>query len=361
MECLNNLVGITDDFCECTTGSLTDQQKYDLSHSVSGLLYATSIPEAIHMKTLNGMESCKSFYTLAMEAREGAIQKLSTDLTIAVGSRFQAEKATFTGYVGEKTFTASLNVTKRFQGFWFESKGYSDMVMNFKSMLGYIDANKELAYTLWRVIGNETIGVPITTLTQTMIANAGTTITPGTEVLLPFSMDRQSVKYYITFDMQYGGGGFLPKNNDFDCACGGGPGYAAFIEARGFEADDPADITTFKFDKVTHGIAIRAVINCDSGRVVCEEYNAEDHIAKVVAYALMYGIQIFLIEAIRRTGTINRFTMLSVEELRQKKASAEKDYNQRIQWIMQTIDLSASDCFICREMPGIPSVKALMK
>ena len=89
-------------------------------------------------------------------------------------------------------------------------------------------------------------------------------------------------------------------------------------------------------------------IKCETGTLICREYDGNDAIALVTAFAIQYKAGELVIENVMNSGEVNRFTMLRNEQLWGKRNHFRKEYFDRIDYLSKVIDVSSSDCFICR-------------
>ena len=97
-----------------------------------------------------------------------------------------------------------------------------------------------------------------------------------------------------------------------------------------------------------HGFSLDVEIKCDTGRLICREFDSQNKIAVASAWANLYKAGELLIEKILSSSEITRFTLMNREYLYGKRNNYKKEYEMRIQYLAYEIDVTRGDCFICQ-------------
>lgn len=362
MECLKDLIGITRTVCPCTTGALTPEEKTDLEKSNSGLYMDEHVKGFIDLRAIKGLDNCKAFFAMVTTSRNSAARVTRDDLVQAMNVRYKSNKEAFMGEVGERSFATSAAITKRYQAMVLKPNGYTDAVIKVNRLELYVNQIRSIHVHISKYREGSDITENIYTFPVTTVANSASAVDIGNSpLILPLKEDGYKINYVVWYDTTEDGGGFLPKDNKLDCNCTQGLNKLhSFLTPFGYEADNIGSIMTYNQDSISHGIMVSVDVRCDNDLLFCNEYREDDAIAVALAYAVMFQTAMFLIEEIRKSSEVNRYTMMSVDQLRDKKANFNKEYNTRIVYLSHVIDVSASDCFICRPKGGEPYIGGIL-
>ena len=341
MECLEQIIGITNTNCPCLQEGLTTDQINELSVSKSGL-YLDDLEGGVFLRNVIYLDKCQTFIDIQKKAIQTAIQHFQTDLFAKLNQRFQVKKTAFLGEIGKPAFSGSLDVSKRLQFIRLKPIHDSDGMIHLNRIRIFLNQDTTTTITLIQIKEGETTG---TNILQTEVTSVNQVLTLATNVQLPLKKDGRFVEYYLTFERL---GDVKPRNLKISCGCSGGDPFAKFVDVTGGETDSFADFKTASGDIWTHGFSLDVNIRCETGQLICREYNDNDAIAKVTAFSILYKAGELVIENILNSGEVNRFTMLSNERLWGKRDHFRKEYRDRIEYLSKVVDVSASDCFICR-------------
>lgn len=348
MDCLKNIIGITNTDCLCVLDGLTDDQKAAIKVSESGL-FLDELEGGLSLRAVKYLDACQNFAQMALAARDTAIKKIYADIMVALSQKYKAGKQAFTGQIGRPSYTRTMNGQSQFQFLRLRAAENTDAVLKITGLRIIVDRVATFHVRLLKTFSGGNQGTEIMNVEITSLANAYTTIPlPNDQPLsLPLMDNGTANDYYLVWD-RVEAGGANPKDIKIDCNCGSGNGFTSYLEARGGELTDVNMLGTKTTDEFTHGFSIDADIRCTPGDLICREYDRENAIALTMAWAIMYKAGEILIEKVMNSGEVNRYTMMNREYLWGKRNHFRAAYDERILYLSSVIDVSSSDCFICR-------------
>lgn len=342
MECLQNIIGVTENECPCLIESLTPEEIEEIKRSESGL-YLDNAEGAIEIMAIEESDDCKSFAETALKAIDDARKRIMEDISILISEKTKSGKAAFKGFFGKPSFIKGLPTTKRYQYAKISGVGKTDGVMDVSEVRLILD--QSLSTKVWLVKqrmhgATEIIATADVDTLANNFVNVGITATG-----LPLSEDGYPISYMFVWEKQ---GDETTKDIKLSCGCKGGDPYSMYATFTGGESDTLEDFPTTDM-KYTRGFSIQAHIRCDTTRVVCRDYSSENAVALVLAWAMIYKGNELLAEKILASGEINRYTMMSREHLLGRRSRFRKEYENRMLYLKNTLRIDTSDCFVCRQ------------
>lgn len=364
LNCLTEIVGVTTNESDCITQGLDADQKAQLKKSVSGL-YLDDLPGGVHMKALKTADATKGFYPMATGAITNAIKLIEDDLIVALNSKYKKGRKNFVGQVGRMSFAQTLNTSANLQGLRIRPVDYSDGVITLNRITHILNMNASYNIYILRAEYKQGTGEIIKTYPITSVANAYTTIsiepTDG-GLKLPLVKDGQMLEYFIYFDRNEAGGA-LPKDNKIACSTCGSTNtlkLADFLDVYGANFSDITNLKAGSFDEYSHGLTLDVSIKCDNEKLFCGNYQEDDAIATTMAHAVRYKAGELLIEDVLKSPDVNRYTTMAREYLWGKRNHFRKEYDDRIIYLANdAIDVTASNCFVCREQTNQPFMSGI--
>jgi hypothetical protein len=214
--------------------------------------------------------------------------------------------------------------------------------------------------TIYDNMNNNLGSYTLTTVADTLTYNA------VTEIELPLYSDFiDYLEYYFVYTLTG-----QPRNNDLSCNCGSFKpyydlkvpyytkkktkeyGWANYVMVGGVETDS-LDFMNDELGASTdmNGLVFHVELRCKVGETLCKEaLDFEgDPIAGAIAHAVWYKAGYELADMILTSGEINRQTMLNHEQLVDFQTEWLTKYNEMLEYIVSNVDVSVSDCFICRD------------
>jgi len=350
MDCLKNIVGVTVESCECVVKNLTTEQRTEMAKSKSGL-YLDTLPGGLSLEALQKVDTCKNMAQLALLAVSNATKQITEDLIIAINNKYTTSAPAFRGIVGQMGYASTLASVKNIQGILFRSV-LPDAVIKVNGITIIVNGDvANLPINIIRAPKGSVMGVVVATYTVNTVANMHTVVDMGGEPLvLPMAIDGRPQDYYFAYDRSLGDG-FNPKDNKIDCGCTGGlkNPFEAYIKPMGIQMDSFTDFTGGITDKFTRGLLVDCELRCYNEQLVCGQYNENEAISVALAKAVQFKAGEFIIEEVRKTNEVNRYTMQGMEYLYGKRNHFRTEYDTRVEYISAVIDVTATDCFVCRD------------
>lgn len=346
MECLENIIGITNSNCECVLSGLTDEQVASAKISTSGLYLDGNLEGGVSLAEVKLLENCGEYYRLANKAIKSAQKAFADDVQIAISSKYKAAKARFMGELGRLQYAGAMAVQSPLQFLKVEPLVQSAAVMKVNNVRINLNTTKEaVTVKLIQVLEGLTHGDVIFEAQVNTVANRFISVEIPVNLQVPLSINNRVVNYYFVWERT---GAELPMDNAVSCGCSGGDAYAQYVKLKGGQAQDYDNLGAGT-DGFAHGLSVDAEIFCETGGLVCSEFRKEDRIALVSAWSVLYKAGELLIEYVLQSPEINRFTMMNREYLWGKRNHFKAEYNNRIAYLSSEIDITANDCFVCRD------------
>lgn len=364
LNCLTDIIGVTTSDSECIVEGLTESQKTTLKTSLSGL-YLDDLPGGVHMKALKTVDATKGFYPMATGAIANAKKALEDDLIVALNSKYKKGRKNFIGQAGRMSFAQTLNSMADLQGIRLRPVDYNDGVITLSKITLIGNITQAVTVYLLRALYEQNEGEVLDTFPINTTANAYTSIfvdqsTGGRK--LPLVIDGDMVEYWIYFDRNQAGG-FLPKDNKITCStCGSANTLKLkdFLDVRGVAFSSISNLKAASSDDYSHGFTLDLSIKCDNEKLFCGQYQEDDAIATTMAHAVRFKAGELLIEEVLKSPDVNRYTTMAREYLWGKRNHFRAEYESRIQYLAnEAIDVTASNCYVCREGTNQPFVSGI--
>lgn len=343
-ECLKDIIGVTKDFCQCLHGRVSNEEFEELKKSKSGL-YLDEVEGGLMLRTIQQQDKCSTFLKIQKDAIENAKKFFTADILAQLNLKYQVKKTNFIGEIGRVSYTGSMNVSKRLQ--FVRLKPNNDAVLQVDRLRVFI--NQDLSTKVWilQVEEGKSDGVMIYENEEVFSENKILTVTFENGLKLPLNVGGKKQEYYFVYEKLEES--LQPRDIKVSCGCSGGDAFAEFLFVTGGEAETFSEMISTPNDVFTHGISLDVQIKCETGSVICSEYNENDAVAYVTAFAILYKSAELVIENVMNSNEVNRFTLLANERLWGKRNHFKKEYNDRIKYLAENIDVTSSECFICRD------------
>lgn len=345
MDCLKDIIGITQSECPCLVSGLTPDQIDQLKVSKSGF-YMDNIADSLTFRTLKA-DACQGFFEMSIAARDTAIQTLQDDILTGLAMQFKQAKSTYIGTVGRTQYAGTLPTSKPIFFIKIEPHRKTDAAITFRKARIYSSESGDTNFYIFKMVGGDM--EQVFTAPVSLVANNAAVITPGSNLILPMDENGQPVTYFAAWETINGA---RPKDNKIDCNCnaGNGAGFGSYVSVTGGEAAAFSDMDSARsVSNKAYGIVLDVEIRCISSNFVCREYNDKDALAIVAKWAVAYKANEMLIERILSSPEVNRYTLMSREHLYGKRNHFRSEYQDRVHYILENVDVSKTDCFICKQ------------
>lgn len=348
MDCLSEIIGITNTDCPCIIDGLEPSEIEAIRRSTSGL-YLDELEGGLSMRGVSQIDSCQDFAQMSLGARDVAVKKLYADIMATLNQKYKTSKGSFTGSIGRPSYTANINVSNRYQYLRLRPLEFTDALLKVSAIRLIVDRVIDTTVKIIQTQTDGNQGTEIFSQAVTTGANTYTNIPLGAAALeLPLVVNGEIQEYYVVWDR--GTTEAKPKDLKISCNCGGGvTGFDKYVHVQGGEMDNIDMLGIKTKGGFTQGLSLDVDIRCVPGKLICREYDNDNAIAVTMAWATMYKAGEILIESVMGSAEVNRYTMMNREYLWGKRNHFRKEYDSRIMYLSTVIDVSSSDCFICRE------------
>lgn len=357
MQCLTNIVGVTTSECQCIIQGLTPQEVASLKVSTSGL-FLDDLPGGVHLKALTNTDACRKMSQMALTAITNAVKTTEDDLVVAMNNRYEKNRNTYMGQIGRLSYAQTLPVSRRWQFVRIRPNDISDAVMILSKVTVIINEARTFNIRLFKVPYNSVMGEQIAAWPVTTTAHAYQSVILPTPLKMAFYENGQQYEYYFAFDRDEDGGTMMPKDTKIECAtCPSSQqkiGLNEFVNIYGGEIDDINNLQNPNLDSYSHGLILDVAIKCDNEKLFCREYNEDDAIAVAMSRAVWFKAGELLIEDVLKQPDVNRYTTMAREYLWGKRNHFRAEYESRINYMAAVIDVTASNCYVCRETANQP-------
>jgi hypothetical protein len=346
LECFDNIIGISETTCTCLTaklGTATIGSVPWYKVSKSGL-FLDRLPGIIGITGVDANTPCDaelaSFYQTAVK---DAIKLMHDDLVTGLLKKFRQVKLAYSGKACSTDYAVTEVLSSSYAGVMVRTaamKGGSLVLNTIYAMFDSTVASHTIK--VYRALANSKnfehiedliIGTQANALKPNLLASPKS-----------FPLCEEGYDYYFIYDTT----GINPKNNTISCGCGSGEAqlneYARFY---GITGNDLTQVTSFGQDGYAKGLAFDLSVGCDTSRVACDLFQRYQDFTIVMSHAVRFKAGEIVHELILNSDDINRFTMMNREYLWGKRNHFRSEYNDRIEWMIETADLNNYDCFTC--------------
>ncbi len=346
-DCLIDLIGITKSECTCTINGLpgsispADWYKKSTSDLFIDELEGIAPLQAAGMSTDCINEMANFYY----RAKLNAIKQVADDIIIGLTQRVAIGQKSYTGKIASTTPGSVFNISGLNKAglklITTAMKGGSINISNITTMM---DADATFNIEVYKQEYGTTTLQLITTLANIQSLAAGP---KDNTVSLILPLSEYGCDYYFLYSATIN-----PKQNSLSCGCGSSEYILRnYMQASGV-AESSNVFTTYNNGM---GLALYAIVGCDTTSIICEAFNNDDAAKLVMAYAARYKAGELVHEFISKSGNINRYTMVSQEAIWGKRNHFRSEYNTRINWLVENIDTSLIDCYVCNDNRVIKS------
>ena len=99
-ECLESIVGVTKDFCQCLHGQIDETEFQEVNKSNSGL-FLDNVEGGLFLRNVPQLDKCKSFFDIQVEAIKNAKNFFSADILAELYLKYQVKKTNYFGEIGK--------------------------------------------------------------------------------------------------------------------------------------------------------------------------------------------------------------------------------------------------------------------
>lgn len=341
MECLENIIGLTQNDCACIDGD-KPADFATLNGSDSGL-YITDEGDGFPLldgvfDSLDCGRSDNVFTSLAT-AREKAISSFLTDYA---AFRAMSVKPTegFNGLIGRLKNSSAQTAPGTFAGQLISPPAIRGRSLVITSI--YLGLSTDETTTV--TIASDNPDFTEQTIDVTNVAGKFGKATFATPVSLDFT---DGFEYAIYYEVD----GKRHLQNDYRC-CGTTPKWRRFFNAQGFTSSDVDEMLS---DRCCHnacgkpyGLVIDAYLSCDDQSWMCtpEQYGLAGFTA-IIAKTIQFKAAANIIQFILDGRDINEYSLLRREALYGKRNARLASYETNVKYLAQ--QAPTGGCIGCKK------------
>lgn len=349
MECLKNIIGVTNTDCLCVTDYLEPGELEQIRLSRSGLYLDGNLEGGISMQDIKLLDHCGEYFRLAKKAIKTAEDAFEADIKMGIGAKYKTKKPRFMGEIGRMTYTRIIDAKPGRNYIKIASQATGHAVLNINTIrMNIVSERPEVPVRVWVQRGEnaeleqvaEGVVQPAVNKFKSVEWPQGLTLPK-----MPLAAGNKLYSYFVEWEAVEGD---KYIDNSLSCGCSGGDAYDGYVNVFGGVAESMSETMAGKEKGQAYGINIDTEIRCELGSLVCEGYDADEALSLAAAYGVLFKAGEMLIEYVLESPEINRFTMMNREYLWGKRTHFRARYNEYIAYMVQEIDVTANDCFICR-------------
>lgn len=356
LPCTENIIGITQEQCDCFTEDLgiqagdppvVDNDWYMISESG---LYLDELEGIESMWSVDESLTCDQ--TLAdfyMKARNTAIGKTQDEVLKQINERFIKQDRTFIGSLGAKAFSTGIDISQdSFYGMYLKMRAIVDGVMVLNSIDTMFDQDAIFNVLIYRRYIQENMFELVDTI-EGVISTANRYVKNALEapIILPmYDIASGELEYYFVYDHT----GLTPKNNMPTCGgCGRVEGKAAmYVTKYGVHGDDVEDLASWqRTSSYAYGLSLQVEFRCDADSLICRMFDTLSEWKKQFAYAVLLKAGLIVHNEIIRSPEVSRAQMIDRDGVIAQMNIWESDYKARLTWLAQNVNPAVNDCYMC--------------
>ena len=350
--CLDNILGLTRSNCDCTIDSLKDDELPDdwYKQSTSNL-FLDELEGIVPIKAVGKAGACEgemaNFYFNALQT---ARQTTIDELMVAITQRGINGQKTYTGKIAGTSFSSIQNLNAiGYAGLRLSTRAMKGGKITIKSIYAMMNADATFDIQVYKLDKDATELEQLATITNIQsLANVLKETALVDEDNKPDPYVISLSEYGADFYLVYQPTTFLPLRNTISCGCGRKESdLKRYLTVSGAIAPTLNDPFTNYSNGM--GISLNASVGCDTSTLICEAFNNDDGINKVLPYTIRFKAGELVQEYVAKTNNISRYTMVDKEYIWGKRNHFKAEYNTRITWMAQNINLDLIDCYICND------------
>lgn len=347
-DCLVDLIGITKSDCACDVAGLTGDLAADWYKKSTSDLFLDELEGIVPLQAVGQSASCLNemavFYA---RAKESGIKQMADDIMIGLTMRGINGQKTYNGKIAG-IGSGPIQDISLFDkaGLKLSTVAMKGGVINISKITTLMSADATFDINVYKLENGATEMQFIQTITgiQSLASGAKENVLSGNN-LISLQLSEYGADYYFLYNA-----GINPKQNSISCGCGSAEYVLrSYLQVQGVTAVDNAGELTFTTYNNAMGLSFESRVGCDTTAIICEAFNNDQAAALVMAYASRFKAGELVHEFVSKSGNINRYTMTSQESIWGKRNHFRSEYNTRINWLVENIDLNLIDCYICND------------
>lgn len=365
LDCLNTIVGLSDDDCQCYDDDRPTVPPYNQSDS--GLYISDLVP----LRFTNSAADCEQggAWDILQKSRKRAITDFLRDYSNMVTKVKSYKYEPFSGIIGAERFNNSLNfmAATKVTGVKVCPAYIKDgqfILTGIKLALDNLNLPSQDIEVF--VYSNRDLSTPISstivTLTQNNKFFSASFASP---VVMDLGDKDEDLEFYIVYENTLGLR-YVNNKNLEGCGCGGSRyttnPFLHFIDVDGIEAAtfEDLDSNALAADGNMRGLRLEGYTTCNVFNWLCRlSVNPQDLAANLtagndvnlgmqMADAINHKAAFYAGEKVLSSTNVNRMTLVAPEILNENLTKWEEKYDSYLKYFVHNIPDYVNDCFTCK-------------
>lgn len=350
MECLDNIIGLSETTCPC----FDDNKPDDANESESGIFLDQL--DGFNLKVIQSGDDCGKggMWDRMTQAVRNAKVDTRKDLLGCIGQNYKPIHPIFSGQIGEADFKDPLTLSEQYAGVKIYASQLRGAYIYLKRIGIVVDTAVPVTVEVYSTKFGGTLVNSYTT-PGPVTANVLTWLSLSTILELPMFSYTSRMDYYVLLKLD---GTYKPLDNRRDCGCGGVQRpYLVWVDVQGERGTNVADIRSFNnTGRIYNGIVVDLEVKCKTAELICNSERPldfdNDMFAQYLAYAIRFKAAVKLYSDVLSTTEINRESMMNRDEITAMRNQWITDYQACINYLCTIIPISTNDCLECRDTVG---------
>lgn len=341
-DCLDALVGLSQDNCECF--ETNRPEGYD--DSESGFFLTDPDYGFPMMEALNTSGDCSGYgvWDILTSARAQSILQFRTDFLAKIRERYNRRVRTWKGTIGKLSHKTQTSGLRTYAGHVYRPQPIKDgKLVVTGAWLGL--TSTEATVTMTIASNDPTFPTVTRDLSSTANQFKNTEFSSGQSIEIPFYSDHvDELEYYFYFATD----GLTPLQNNFYC-CGGPAEYSKHLRFGGFTVDTVGDENVSLGANICYGLAIDGYFACNELQWLCDLDALSGYEVKtVVARAIQSNGAAIAASEVLSSSRVNKYTTWDAESISSHYEALKETYSTNLTWLVENFPQGASDCFECK-------------
>lgn len=356
-DCYESIIGLTRSDCPCYT---------DIPDNAADSLSGLYLDELVGLSFIQSMTDCDNgndlFFNME-KARDNAISTFQADTNALLLRSFKMRRNPFYGGIGRAISNNNVSLsTGNYLGVRMYCNNVKGGIIYIKSIGTLFNNTGVVSLDIYNNLGELVKQYDLTTVANTHTQNT-------VDLELPLHSDyTDHLEYFFIYQL----GAITPKINDIKCNCGNFKpvfncskpyynvkhdtvyGWADWLMVGGINSATIPDFTDCgcNTNNYLYGLTFQVEIKCKVSEVLChEQLDFEGNpLAAAMAIAIQNKAGEILGDWVLRSGNLNRFTLLNTEQFVNDLASFKATYDQMIEYIVESADITQNDCLTCKDI-----------
>lgn len=358
MACLETAIGLSRTPCNCLEDT---PDNYDTSDSG---YFMDELP-GFEIGAIGGAADCAKggLWDIMELARQTAIKDLKADLLVQLGTNYKKSIETMSYTIGSVKYTGVYNPGTFYAGVRIVPKQIRNGLIKLSTIKLLFDTTITVQCSLF----NNLTDTPLHTFSVNCTANRASE-SAALNYELPMFISGEYVEYFLVYELPVSA---RPLQNKINCSsCSGwtitccetpcfgnrhnkSEQWNNSIMIGGIKGN-----TWTELDEQTgsanqnNGIILNIVTGCDYEDIICNnlDYGTGNQVnatGLTIAKALLYKADANAYDWVLSSQNVSRGVMTDKEGMTNKKNEWKSEYNTRVAWLAQNMDITNNGCYFC--------------